>query len=295
MAYKSGFVAVIGSPNVGKSTLVNTMVGQKITITTQKAQTTRNKVTGILTRKEYQIIFLDTPGIHVPKNKLGEYMVKTAYEANKDVDLTLLLLDAKVGFGTRDKEILEKINSKKLLIVINKIDLVSADNIQEIKEQLFLFGLSETKIKQISASQGIGIAALERDIVTYLPDGPQFYPSDMVTDRPERFIAAELIREKALLNLQDEIPHGVGIEIEKLTEYENLTEIDALIICEKESHKKIIIGKKGTMLKKIATQARIDLEQFLGTKVFLQVFVKVKEGWRNSGFMLRELGYQKEE
>jgi GTP-binding protein Era len=295
MVYKSGFVSIMGSPNVGKSTLMNTLVGQKIAIATQKAQTTRNKVTGILTRKDYQIIFLDTPGIHTPKNKLGEYMVKTAYEANQDVDLTLLLLDAKMGIGQRDREILERLGKKRLIAVINKIDAVSAEKVELMQKELLALQLPAEQIKEISAAQGTGIEALEQEIVSYLIPGPQFYPEDMVTDRPERFIAAELIREKALLNLREEVPHGIGVEIEKIEEFEDLTEVQALIICERDSHKGIIIGKKGAMLKRIATEARLDLERLFGTKVFLQVFVKVKEDWRNSGHMLRELGYKKEE
>ena len=223
MAYKSGFVSIMGSPNVGKTTLMNTLVGQKIAIATQKAQTTRNKVTGILTRKDYQIIFLDTPGIHTPKNKLGEYMVKTAYEANQDVDLTLLLLDAKMGIGQRDREILERLGKKRLIAVINKIDAVSAEKVELMQKELLALQLPAEQIKEISAAQGTGIEALEQEIVSYLIPGPQFYPEDMVTDRPERFIAAELIREKALLNLREEVPHGIGVEIEKIEEFEDLT------------------------------------------------------------------------
>ena len=295
MEVRSGFVSIMGSPNVGKSTLMNALVGQKIAIATQKAQTTRNKVTGILTRKDYQIIFLDTPGIHVPKNKLGEYMVKTAYEANRDVDLTLLLIDAKVGVGERDKEILQRLRNGNLMVVINKVDAVTDDMLQNIRKVLHGLDISPKQQIEISAKQGDGLVQLEKEIVKHLIPGPMFYPEDMVTDKPERFIAAELIREKALLNLRDEIPHGIGIDIEKVEELDNLTEVSAVIVCERDSHKGIIIGKKGAMLKKIASQARMDLEVLFGTKVFLQVFVKVKEDWRNSRHMLKELGYRKEE
>ncbi len=293
--YRSGFVSILGSPNVGKSTLMNALVGQKVAIATGKAQTTRNKVTGILTRGEYQIVFLDTPGIHTPKNKLGEYMVRTAYEANRDVDVTLLLLDAKVGVGARDQEILSRLPRRNRLVVINKIDAISREKLQAIREQLCALDVVDEQILEISATQGTGLAALEAQIVSLLPPGPQFYPEDMVTDRPERFIAAELIREKALLNLREEVPHGIGVEIEKIEELEDLTDVRALIVCERDSHKGIIIGKKGTMLKKIASEARIDLERLFGTQVYLEVFVKVKEDWRNSMHMLRELGYKKEE
>lgn len=293
--YRSGFVSILGSPNVGKSTLMNALVGQKVAIATGKAQTTRNKVTGILTRGEYQIVFLDTPGIHTPKNKLGEYMVRTAYEANRDVDVTLLLLDAKVGVGARDQEILSRLPRRNRLVVINKIDAISREKLQAIREQLCALDVVDEQILEISATQGTGLAALEAQIVSLLPPGPQFYPEDMVTDRPERFIAAELIREKALLNLREEVPHGIGVEIEKIEELEDLTDVRALIVCERDSHKGIIIGKKGAMLKKIASEARIDLERLFGTQVYLEVFVKVKEDWRNSMQMLRELGYKKEE
>ena len=293
--YRSGFVSILGSPNVGKSTLMNALVGQKVAIATGKAQTTRNKVTGILTRGEYQIVFLDTPGIHTPKNKLGEYMVRTAYEANRDVDVTLLLLDAKVGVGARDQEILSRLPRRNRLVVINKIDAISREKLQAIREQLCALDIVDEQILEISATQGTGLAALEAQIVSLLPPGPQFYPEDMVTDRPERFIAAELIREKALLNLREEVPHGIGVEIEKIEELEDLTDVRALIVCERDSHKGIIIGKKGAMLKKIASEARIDLERLFGTQVYLEVFVKVKEDWRNSMHMLRELGYKKEE
>ena len=293
--YRSGFVSILGSPNVGKSTLMNALVGQKVAIATGKAQTTRNKVTGILTRGEYQIVFLDTPGIHTPKNKLGEYMVRTAYEANRDVDVTLLLLDAKVGVGARDQEILSRLPRRNRLVVINKIDAISREKVQAIREQLCALDVVDEQILEISATQGTGLAALEAQIVSLLPPGPQFYPEDMVTDRPERFIAAELIREKALLNLREEVPHGIGVEIEKIEELEDLTDVRALIVCERDSHKGIIIGKKGAMLKKIASEARIDLERLFGTQVYLEVFVKVKEDWRNSMHMLRELGYKKEE
>ena len=293
--YRSGFVSILGSPNVGKSTLMNALVGQKVAIATGKAQTTRNKVTGILTRGEYQIVFLDTPGIHTPKNKLGEYMVRTAYEANRDVDVTLLLLDAKVGVGARDQEILSRLPRRNRLVVINKIDAISREKVQAIREQLCALDIVDEQILEISATQGTGLAALEAQIVSLLPPGPQFYPEDMVTDRPERFIAAELIREKALLNLREEVPHGIGVEIEKIEDLEDLMDVRALIVCERDSHKGIIIGKKGAMLKKIASEARIDLERLFGTQVYLEVFVKVKEDWRNSMQMLRELGYKKEE
>ena len=271
--YRSGFVAIMGSPNVGKSTLMNALIGTKVAIVTEKAQTTRNKVVGILTTEEYQIVFLDTPGLHTPKTKLGEFMVKTAYDAQRDVDLTIMVLDAKMGIRERDEEIIRRLNGPEFLAVINKADIARGERIQELQERLTALGVA---------------------ILHFLPPGPQFYPEDMITDRPERFIAAELIREKALLNLRDEIPHGVGVEIEKVEEREHITNVAAVIYCERDSHKGIIIGKRGAMLKKIGAEARADLEMLFGTKVFLELWVKVKEDWRNSQFMLKELGYREE-
>ena len=280
------------SPNVGKSTLMNALIGQKVAIATTKAQTTRNKVTGILTRDAYQIIFLDTPGIHTPKNRLGEYMVRTAYEANRDVDLTIMVIDAKAGIGLRDMELLQKIRSDHFLTVINKIDLVSPEDNQKLLEKLQTLGVEQESIRFVSAAMLSGIRALEQAILGFLPPGPQYYPADMVTDRPERFIAAEIIREKALANLREEVPHGVGVEIEKIEETADLTEVGAVFYCEKDSHKGIILGKKGAMMKKISTEARKDLELLFGAHVYLSIFVKVKPDWRNSNFMLKELGYR---
>ncbi len=293
--YKSGFVAIMGSPNVGKSTLMNEMIGMKVAIVTDKAQTTRNKVVGILTRENYQIVFLDTPGLHTPKNRLGEFMVKTAYSAQQDVDVTLMVLDAKIGIKNRDEEIIRRLNSDYFIAAINKIDAVNQDKVDSIRQKLVELGVKENMIVEISALNRINLDKLEQKLLDFMLPGPQFYPEDMVTDRPERFIAAEIIREKVLVNLREEIPHGVGVEIEKIEELETLTNIDAVIYCERDSHKGIIIGKKGAMLKLIGSQARLDLEKLFGTKVFLQLWVKVKKDWRNSGHMLRELGYNKDE
>jgi GTP-binding protein Era len=293
-AFLSGYVSIIGSPNVGKSTLLNSLIGQKISIVSRKAQTTRNTIIGILTRRHYQIIFLDTPGIHTPKNKLQQYMVDSAYEANRDVDLTLFMLDARIGLGERDEDIMKRLDMERTLFIINKTDLINEDELRDIKDALIEKGVKSKNIIPISALMGAGVAGLEDRIVTYLSEGPMYYPDDMITDKTERFIAGEIIREKALLNLNQEIPHGIGVEIERMEEGEGLVEIDALIICEKDSHKGIIIGKKGAMLKKIASESRYDLERLFGTKVFLSVFVKVKKDWRNSPSMLKELGYRKE-
>ncbi len=292
MEYRSGFVSIMGSPNVGKSTLMNALVGQKVAIITDKAQTTRNKVTGILTKNAYQIIFLDTPGIHTPKNRLGEYMVQTAFKANRDVDLTVLVVDAQAGVGQRDEGILQKIRSPHLLVVLNKADLVPEAGREALKEKLVELGVKPETILFTSAKYHTGLRELEYSILSFLPPGPRYYPADMVTDRPERFIAAEIIREKALLHLREEVPHGVGVEIEKIEESESLTKVAAIIYCERESHKGIVIGKNGFMLKKISTDARLDLEKLFGTHVYLRIFVKVKPDWRNSEFMLKELGYK---
>ena len=294
MSYKSGFVAIMGSPNVGKSTLLNRFIGMKIAIVSKKAQTTRNKVVGILTTDSYQIIFLDTPGLHTPKNKLGKYMVDTAYSAQKDVDATLMVIDAEAGIKERDSEIIGRLNSERFIAAINKSDAVSADRIEEIKKRLISLKIDAKKIFVISALCGHGVEELEKALLNFLEEGPQYYPPDMVTDRPERFIAAELIREKILENIDDEIPHGVGVEIEKIEEYENLTKVFAVIYCERASHKGIIIGAKGSMLKKIGAQARKDMQLLFDTKVYLELWVKVKDDWRNSLFMLKELGYTKE-
>ena len=293
-AFLSGYVSIIGSPNVGKSTLLNSLIGQKISIVSRKAQTTRNTIIGILTRRHYQIIFLDTPGIHTPKNKLQQYMVDSAYEANRDVDLTLFMLDARIGLGERDEDIMKRLDMERTLFIINKTDLINEDELRDIKDALIEKGVRSKNIIPISALMEAGVAGLEDRIVTYLSEGPMYYPDDMITDKTERFIAGEIIREKALLNLNQEIPHGIGVEIERMEEGEGHVEIDALIICEKDSHKGIIIGKKGAMLKKIASESRYDLERLFGTKVFLSVFVKVKKDWRNSPSMLKELGYRKE-
>jgi len=294
LEYRSGFVAIIGSPNVGKSTLMNALVGAKVAIVTNKAQTTRNKVVGILTKERYQIVFLDTPGLHTPRNRLGEYMVKTAYDAAREVDIILMVVDARRGILERDRHSIESLNCENFLVAINKVDAVPREKICRLREQLVDLGVAEKSLLEISAKEGTGLAELEERLLIHMEPGPQFYPDDMITDRPERFIAAELIREKALENLEEEIPHGLGIEIEKVQELETITNIDAVIYCERDSHKGIIIGKKGGMLKKIGSEARRDLEMLFGTKVFLQLWVKVKKDWRNSRFMLKELGYKEQ-
>jgi len=281
LKFQSGFVALIGSPNVGKSTLMNALIGVKVAIVTPRAQTTRNKVTGILSTERYQVIFLDTPGLHTPKNRLGQYMVKTAQEARRDVDLVLM----------GDEGIIEGlVHEPGFAVALNKVDAVPRDRVDAICRKLETMGVKE--YCPVSALKKTGLDTLMELILRYLPEGPKYYPEDMVTDRPERFIACELIREKALINLEDEIPHGIGVEIEQFEDGEELVRLSAVIYCERDSHKGIVIGKKGGMLKRIGSQARVDLEMLFGVKVFLQLWVKVKPDWRNSPGMLRDLGYR---
>ncbi len=294
MTYRSGFIAIMGSPNVGKSTLMNEFIGMKVAIVSPKAQTTRNKVVGVLTTEEYQMIFLDTPGLHTPKNKLGKYMVDTAYAAQRDVDVTLMVTDATMGIRERDEQIITSLDSDRFICAINKADAVSENTVALLKEKLHSLGIPDVRIAVISALKAEGTEELKRLIAGFLEEGPQYYPDDMVTDRPERFIAAELIREKVLVNIDDEIPHGMGVEIEKVEEFDELTKVFAVIYCERDSHKGIIIGAKGAMLKKIGSEARRDMQLLFGTKVYLELWVKVKKDWRNSPTVLKELGYTRE-
>ncbi len=290
--FRSEFVALLGSPNVGKSTLINRIVGSKIAIVTKKPQTTRNRITGLLTREDYQMVFLDTPGLHAPKNKLGEFMVNTAEAAARDVDVALFLVDAKTGARERDQELLAGLPKEvPAYIVINKIDAVDEERIAEVTESVASFGLPVLKI---SAQTGEGVAELLAELEKHLVESPMFYPEDMITDQPKQLLLAEIIREKALKGIGKEIPHGIGVEIEKFEKVadKELYNIDAVIYCEKDSHKGIIIGAGGRMLKKLASEARADIEEMLSSKVFLQVWVKVKPDWRNKASVLRMLGYQ---
>ena len=273
-AYRSGFVTIIGSPNVGKSTLMNRMVGQKISIVSDRAQTTRNRITGIVSRKDYQIIFLDTPGVTAPKNRLGEYMLKVAFDAVNEVEAILLMLDASVGIREKDELLLSRLG-----------------DIDEIRERLE----KEPYIKDIvaiSAETGRNVDKLEAILCKYLTEGPQYYPDDMVTDQPMWAICGEMIRENALKLLRDEIPHGIGIGIDKIKLREDgIHDVFATIYCERETHKGIIIGHGGRMLKRIGSEARRDIEWLFGTKVNLQLWVKVRPDWRNSASALKEFGF----
>jgi len=293
--YLSGFVTIIGSPNVGKSTLMNRMVGQKVSIVSQRAQTTRNRVMGVVNRKGYQIVFLDTPGVTMPKNRLGEYMLKVAYDSLNEVEAVLFMVDAVNGVREKDEAIIEKLRTAKAPVIaaINKADIATLDDVESARERLEKEDFIKDIIK-ISAYEGRGLDKLEEALKACLVEGPQYFPDDMVTDQPERVICGEMIREKTLMLLKEEVPHGIGVSIDKmaLREDDNLYDMWATIYCERDGHKGIIIGKQGRMLKKIGSEARKDIEWLLGTRVNLQLWVKVKQDWRNSASVMKELGYE---
>jgi GTP-binding protein Era len=293
--YKSGFAAIIGMPNVGKSTLLNKIAGQKIAIISEKPQTTRNKILAIYTTDTEQIIFTDTPGIHKPHNKLGEFMVNAANETMGDVDVLLFVVDATRPIQSVEREIAQNIAKTGLpcILVLNKVDLVAKENLLPMIADYSSIHEFES-IVPISARTGDGVDILINDIKDQLSEGPQFYDEDMVTDQPEKQIAAEIIREKMLWLLDKEIPHGIAIEITKMQEKAKITNIYATIFCEKNSHKGIIIGKNGEMLKKIGSLARGDIEKMLDKKVYLELWVKVKNDWRNSDFLIKNFGYNNE-
>lgn len=296
--YKSGFVTLIGRPNVGKSTLMNHLIGQKIAITSNKPQTTRNRIQTVYTSEEGQIIFIDTPGIHKAKNKLGEYMVSVAERTLREVDVILWLVEPTTFIGAGERHIAEQLRRTKtpVFLVINKIDTVSkAEILTYIDVYKDIVDFAE--IIPVSALKGENTDVLIQSMFQYLPQGPQFYDEDTITDQPERQIVAEMIREKALRNLSDEIPHGIAVAIDQMKERPggNLMDIDATIICERDSHKGIIIGKQGSMLKKIGSQARHDIENLLDCRVNLKLWVKVKKDWRDSDFLIKNFGYRKAE
>ncbi len=294
--YKAGFVSIIGRPNVGKSTLMNHIIGQKIAITSSKPQTTRNRIQTVYTCDDGQIVFVDTPGIHKAKNKLGDYMVNTAYGSMNGVDVLLWLVEPTTYIGAGEKNILEQIKKAKLptILVINKIDTVKKAEILPVidtysKEYDF------EQIIPVSAKKGEGISELVNNIMKYLPYGQPFYDEDTITDQPERQIVAEMIREKVLRSMGDEIPHGVAVAIDSMKYEGKICNIDATIICERDSHKGMIIGKHGSKLKEIGSLARVDIEDMLDCKVFLQLWVKVKKDWRDSDFLLKNFGYNPED
>ena len=289
--FHSGFATIVGRPNVGKSTLLNTLVGEKVAIVSSRPQTTRSRVMGVMGGDNCQIVFVDTPGIHRPRTKLGEFMVQSIEEAMEGIDALLVLVDV-TAIGPHDRAIVADMSRKSVYkaLVLNKIDLVEPKNLLAIIDSF-----KDAKydgILPISARTGDGVEQLKKELAVHLPVGPKYFPDDMLTDQPERDICAELIREKALRNLRDEVPHGIGVEMRAMKKLNaHVTEIDATIYCERDSHKGIIIGKKGAMLQKIGAEARADIEQLLGMHVNLQLWVKVRPGWRDSAEDLKTLGY----
>ena len=308
MKFQSGFISIIGMPNVGKSTLLNRLAGEKIAIVSPKPQTTRNTIRMIVTEDAYQAIFLDTPGWHEPTTKLDEYMLHAAKQAAQDTDLILYMIDAEKHAGKmhlyeENRKILTQIlrafekgaQKAKLLLVINKVDAVQKEKILELI-QLYTQTTEFDAVIPISAITGDGLDILKDEIHKRLPEGPKYFPDDTLTDQPERVIVSEIIREKMLRLMEQEVPHGVGVEVtsfkqRKTSAGQDIVDVQATIYCNKESHKAIIIGKNGAMLKRIGMHARTDSERFLGVKVFLQMHVKVKTSWQNNAYMLRQLGY----
>ena len=293
-AFKSGFVSIVGRPNVGKSTLMNQLIGEKIAIMSNKPQTTRNRIQTVLTTEAFQAVFIDTPGIHTPKNKLGEFMVKSAITTLNEVDIIFYLVEADPFIGKVDQDIIDRLQhiNTPVFLCINKIDSVSKETVLETIE-VYRKAYDFKEIIPISAYEGINLEAILKLLPQYLPEGPQFFPSDMLTDQPERQIVAEIIREKALHLLDKEIPHGIAIEIDTMKKREegHVVDIEATIVCERESHKRIIIGKQGQMIKQIGTKARYDIERLLGSKIYLTLWVKIKKNWRDSDFLVKNYGY----
>ncbi len=294
MATKTAMITIAGRPNVGKSTLTNYLVGEKIAIVSNKPQTTRNRICGIVTRDNTQFVFIDTPGFHKPRTKLGDYMVGVTKESIADVDMTILMVEPIASVGPQEESLIEQLTAKKcpVVLVINKIDSIEKENLLAVIDTYAKAGSFEAIIP-ISAKTGDGVEQLLAICEKYAVEGPFLYEDDMTTDQPERQVMAEIIREKLLWTLDREVPHGTAVEITKFTERDNgIIDIDATIYCEKSSHKGIIIGKKGEMLKKISSMARADCERFMGTKVFLTTWVRVKENWRDSDFLVRNFGYR---
>ncbi|MDX8364193.1 GTPase Era [Cytobacillus sp. IB215665] len=296
--YHSGFVSIIGRPNVGKSTFINQVIGQKIAIMSDKPQTTRNKIQGVYTEDHSQIIFIDTPGIHKPKHKLGDFMMKVAQDTLREVDIVLFMVNAVEGIGRGDEYIIERLQlvNTPVFLVVNKIDEIHPDDLLPLIKQ-YETKYSFKEIVPISALQGSNVETLLDQIKKHLPEGPQYYPEDQVTDHPERFIIAELIREKALHLTREEIPHSIAVVIDGIQRRENNNAIyiSATIIVERSSQKGIVIGKQGKMLKEIGKRARHDIETLLGTKVFLELWVKVQKDWRNKLTHIRDFGFNEED
>lgn len=297
---KTGFIGIVGRPNVGKSTLLNAILGEKIAITTEKPQTTRNTIRGIYTHysetpeeDDVQLVFIDTPGIHKPRTKLGEYMTDAAISTFSEVDAIIFIVDDELSAGPGDKyivDMLDKITTPKVL-VINKIDKMEPDKFRRIYEEYDEIGIFENIIGT-SAKAGTNVSDVISAVTDFMEEGPMYFPDDMITEHPERFIVSEIIREKILMYLRDEVPHGVAVEIEQFTEETGITKIAAVIYCEKKSHKGMLIGKGGRKLKGIGKSAREEIEALLGTKVYMDLWVKVKENWRDSDIALSNFGYK---
>ncbi|MFD1363023.1 GTPase Era [Lentibacillus salinarum] len=295
--FKSGFIAIIGRPNVGKSTFMNQMIGEKIAIMSDKAQTTRNRIQGVLTTDDAQIVFIDTPGIHKPKHRLGDFMVKVAEDTLNEVDAVLFMINAEEGYGKGDQYILDRLQKVRspVFLVINKIDLVHPDDLLPLIDR-YKDKYQFEEIIPISAWQGNNLPRLLDELKKRIPEGPQYYPDDHVTDHPERFIISELIREKVLVLTREEIPHSIAVVIENIEQRQsNTVLIQATIVTERKSQKGIMIGKQGSMLKTIGQKARGDIETLLGSKVYLELWVKVKKDWRNNQSQLHEFGFRHDE
>ncbi len=293
MITKSAMITICGRPNVGKSTLTNAIVGEKIAIVSNKPQTTRNRISAVVTRGDTQFVLMDTPGFHKPRTRLGDYMVNVVKESVADVDAVMLLIEPIANIGRQEEELIARINEARVpaVLVINKIDTVEKSALLEVMA-VYSAACEFDAIIPISAKNGEGLDELMQQLEKYAVEGPQLFPDDMISDQPEKQICAELVREKLLLCLDKEIPHGIAIEVTKFTERENgIIDMDVTIFCEKASHKGIIIGKQGAMLRRIGELARNDIEAFMGTKVFLQTWVKVKENWRDSMAQLRNFGF----
>ena len=291
MQSKSAFITIVGRPNVGKSSLMNALVGEKIAIVSPKPQTTRNRITGVLTRGETQLVFLDTPGVHHARTKLGDYMNRQATGSVADVDLAVFVTEANRPLNEAEKNLLAGFRGIPAIAVVNKIDLLDAPEQMLTKSADLADAYSFDEILPVSVLQNDGIDGLLEILLRYAEEGPHFFDDDAMTDQPERVIVAEIIREKILRNMRDEIPHGTAVTIERMEDRGRIVDIDATIYCERETHKGMLIGKKGEMLKRIGTQAREDAERFLGTKVNLQCWVKVKEDWRNREGLIKNFGY----
>ncbi|MDF3005783.1 MAG: GTPase Era [Oscillospiraceae bacterium] len=295
---KNIFVSIVGRPNVGKSSLLNRLLGEKIAIVSDKPQTTRNRITGVLTEGETQYVFIDTPGLHKPKSKLGQFMVKQAGSSVSDVDAVILVTEWDGSITVAEKQLVESIKSSKVpaVLAINKVDALAQKELMLKKIAEFANLYTFDAVVPISALKGEGVATLLKELEPFCCEGEHFFPDDTLTDQPERAVVSEIIREKLLRNMRDEIPHGTAVIIEKMSEREDgsLIDIDATIVCERDAHKGIIIGKQGTMLKKIASEARHDMERFLDVRVNLQCWVKVREGWRDSDTQLKNFGFREQ-